>query len=122
MTDHDILEALAEAAEAAARALRSRIALLDADNPDQSESHGALAKARALHRQLGERQAEIIELLEAAEPTGTDTGTLHRTLGIDQPNVYLTLKNLIRFDFAEKDETTKPHTYRLGAALREGTS
>ena len=112
-------EVLADALEAAARVLRG--AGRDAAAPEAADIDSAVALARELHPALGGRQAMVIELLDAAEPTGTTTGALSRTMDYDQPNVYLTLRGLITLGFAEKDASTDPHTYRLGEKLRRAT-
>jgi DNA-binding IclR family transcriptional regulator len=56
--------------------------------------------------------------LEQAGSEGTGTGAIVRAISYDQPDVYLTLKGLQALDFAEKDASTRPHTYRLGPRLR----
>jgi hypothetical protein len=115
-----MLEALAEALEASAAALRRRLALVEAGESAEfaREDLGAVARARAFHEQLGHRQAQILEVLEQAGPGGTDTGKIARAIDYDQTNVYITLRVLCGLGFAEKDETTRPHTYRLGSLLR----
>lgn len=109
----NLLEASAEAHEAAAQAFRRRIALLNTSPPRESEDLTAVDLARAIHPTLGPRQAQLVELLGEAGPSGSDTGTLSRSLEYDQPNVYLTLAKLAKLGIVEKDESTKPHTYRL---------
>ena len=44
-------------------------------------------------------------------------GVVSRAIGYEQPNVYLTLAALARHGLVVKDETTAPHTYRLGPEL-----
>ena len=56
--------------------------------------------------------------IDKAGAAGTNTGVISRALKYDQPNVYLTLNNMKDSGFVEKDESTDPHTYRLGSALR----
>lgn len=124
MDNAQFASALADALEAAATSLRASALIhgsdLSSTPPPSVESvdTSAVERARSAHPQLGERQAEIIDLLEAAEPTGTDTGSISRALDYDQPNVYLTLAALIRHQLAEKDATTHPHCYRLGKLVR----
>jgi DNA-binding IclR family transcriptional regulator len=72
-----------------------------------------------MHPLLGPRQAEIIRELEKAEPDGTSTGRIVEAIQYDQPDVYLTLRGLVGLSFAEKDASTRPHRYRLGARLKE---
>jgi hypothetical protein len=111
-----MLDAMAEALEAAAAVLRRRSALADVESPTVAAA-GVVSRARAVHPLLGPRQAEILGLLEESGRGGTNTGVLSRAMEYDQPNVYLTLRGLIGLGFVEKDETTSPHTYRLTDVL-----
>lgn len=122
MSNVAVLEALADALDAASGALRQHLALLGppaAPGADGQAPQGAIAKARAIHERLGSRQAQILEVLEGAGDAGTNTGVISRSIGQDQPNVYLTLQALAGLGFVEKDETTDPHTYRLTPLLRD---
>jgi hypothetical protein len=123
MDNAQFASALADALEAAAASLRTAVRTHESGLGSTAELREpgpttAVERARRAHPQLGERQAEIIQLLEAAEPDGTDTGSISRTLAYDQPNVYLTLAALMRQQLAEKDPSTHPHRYRLGARIR----
>jgi hypothetical protein len=111
-----MLDAMAEALEAAAAVLRRYSALADVESHARTAG-GVVSRARAVHPLLGPRQAEILGLLEEAGREGTNTGVLSRAMEYDQPNVYLTLRGLIGLGFVEKDETTSPHTYRLTDVL-----
>jgi DNA-binding IclR family transcriptional regulator len=71
---------------------------------------------------LGHRQEQVLVELEAAEPAGTTTGAIARTLRYDQANVHITLQGLMERGFAEKDTSRYPHIYRLGPALHEKTT
>ena len=116
-TDTEVLTTMAEAFEAAAAAIRRNIALAaPAEASDAAPS--VAARARALHPQIGKRQLEVLAELDKSGLAGTNTGVISRALKYDQPNVYLTLNNMKDNDFVEKDESTDPHTYRLGRALR----
>jgi DNA-binding transcriptional ArsR family regulator len=122
MSDVAVLEALADALDAASGALRQHLALLGppaARGADGQAPQGAVAKARAIHERLGSRQAQILEVLEEAGGDGTNTGVISKAIGQDQPNVYLTLRSLAGLGFVEKDKTTDPHTYRLSPGLRD---
>ncbi len=122
MSDVAVLEALADALDAASSALRQHLVLLEppaARATDGQAPADAIAKARAIHERLGPRQAQILEVLEEAGNDGTNTGVISRKLGYDQPNVYLTLRVLVGLGFVEKDQTTDPHTYRLTPLLRD---
>lgn len=118
MEETVVLEALAEALDAASATLRQRVALL-IPPPSQrgTEYLDPVARARALHEQLGHRQAQVLQVLADAGEPGTNTGAISRAIGYDQPNVYITLRVLIGLGFVEKDETTNPHTYRLSQVL-----
>jgi hypothetical protein len=117
-----ILTALADAHEAAARTLRRHAALLgDGQSTEltsaEAAADSALERARVMHPQLGSRQEEVIVLLEEADDRGLDTGVMSRSMGYDQPNVYLTLQSLMRHGFVERDVSVSPHTYRLTEEL-----
>jgi hypothetical protein len=115
-----VLDAIAEALEAAAAVLRRHAAAPEpAATVAEPGAASAAERARLAHPMLGFRQIEIIRLLEAAGTKGTTTGAISSTLRYDQPNVYLTLKNLIVLGFAEKDSKASPHRYFLGPALRQ---
>ncbi len=68
---------------------------------------------------MGTRQEEILRLIALAHPTGVGTGYLSKTMNYDQPNVYLTLKAMIRQGLIVKDETSHPHRYGLSDDLRD---
>lgn len=107
-----LLNAFADAFSAASATFRQHAIAL---SPQASSGQplSAVERARIMNPQLGPRQAEIIELLAPMYPKGTDTGYLHREMGYDQPNVYLTLQGLIKQGIVEKNVATRPHTYRL---------
>src|SRR5262249_29640221 len=116
------LEALADALDAASATLRQRLAVLNLESYGQAPDAvavSAVERARAMHPQLGRRQAEVLELLERAGHNGTTTGAISRAIGYDQPNVYLTLQALINASFVEKDESAIPHRYRLTSRLTD---
>ena len=119
MSDSQVLIALAEALEAASGVLRQRASLASVSEPEDriEDFVGAVARAQALHPLLGPRQAEVIDLLEKSGSEGTNTGVLSRAMGYDQPNVYLTLRGLSSIGLVEKDESARPHTYRLASIL-----
>jgi hypothetical protein len=119
MSGAAVLEALAEALDAASLALKRRSALL-AEEPERSKLQGgAVARARVIHPLLGPRQAEVVEQLERAGRGGTNTGVISRAIDYEQPNVYLTLRGLITLGFVEKDESATPHRYRLTRILSD---
>lgn len=119
-----LFEDLADTVEAMARTLREIAAEIGADEVDEDplpapKPGSALERALALHPMMGRRQRELIPLVEREGKRGADTGVLSRTMGYDQPNVYLTLQNLIRRGFIEKDTSQHPHRYFIGPALRD---
>ncbi len=116
--DPDVIDALADALMAAGEALheRARSLRVAADAPGDNE-FDVVAEARRLHGALGPRQAEVLALLQEAGPAGTNTGVLSKRMGYTQPNVHLTLKELVRRGLVIKDGTTRPHNYRLAPRL-----
>jgi DNA-binding MarR family transcriptional regulator len=115
-----LLEALADAFEAASTTLRQKVAILNLAGDSVTASAvqiDVIARARALHPLLGPRQAEVVRLLADAGPEGTSAGALSRAMGYDQPNTHLALQALVIAGLVEKDESTSPHTYRLTASL-----
>ena len=119
LTIEDVIDAL----DAASAALRRRSAAPgDAGLGHAARYDDVVAHALAIHPQLGTRQMQVLRLLQEAEPSGTTTGDISRAIRYDQPNVYVTLRALIGHGFAQRDNTTVPHTYRLGRQLRDEPS
>jgi DNA-binding MarR family transcriptional regulator len=115
-----LLEALAEAFEAAGSTLRQKIAVLkleDGTVAATTPTIGVVARVRAYHSQLGPRQAEVLQVLEDAGWDGTTAGAIAEIINYDQPNVYLTLQGLIGGGYVEKDDSVRPHRYRLAPNL-----
>ena len=120
MSELTILEALAEAHEAAATTLRRHADRLKASAAHGSVGQGtAVDRAKLTHPMLGHRQEQVLTELEAAEPDGITTGAISRALAYDQANVHITLQGLMERGFAEKDTSRYPHIYRLGPTLRD---
>jgi Sugar-specific transcriptional regulator TrmB len=120
VTDTAILNAIADCFDAASTKLREHIALLTAVEPAteaEPTTKNVAARARAIHPQIGPRQIEVLEVLEGAGTKGTRTGHISSVIGYDQPNVYLTLQSLMALGFVAKDETRRPHIYRLAGRL-----
>jgi hypothetical protein len=116
LSDEQILMALAEGHEAFAAALRKHIT-----QPQGTyEALSAVELARKSHPMLGPRQAQAIGELERAEPVGLSTSRLRVIMkyGKENANTHLTLQALVNLGFAERDDSTRPHTYRLGRKLR----
>ena len=70
MSDADILEALAEAAEAAAAVFRRRAALARPQPQAERRPGTVLDLARQIHPMLGQRQAEVVGELEKVGAAG----------------------------------------------------
>ena len=121
MSDREILQAIADALDAATSVLRQHIALMEppAASDATSATRSAVERARAMHPQLGPRQAEVIEELAKAGINGTGTGAIASAIDYNQTDVYLTLKSLLVLGFAEKDASKTPHIYQLGEQLRD---
>ena len=60
----------------------------------------------------------MFEYLDDVGAGGTTGGAISRAIDYEQPNTYLALKWLVKLGFVEKDESTRPHTYRLTSRLR----
>lgn len=113
----ELLDAWADALHAAESVLRDRAARLRA--PVLSlEPNKVIEAIRLEHPRLGLRQVQVLTELALAGADGTNTGALSRSIGYDQPNVYLTLNELGRRGFVEKDESASPHRYRLAQRFR----
>lgn len=120
MSEAAMLHALADAFDAASTALRQRAALSDRDPGPGTTTVAAVDRARALHPQLGPRQATVIDLLERHGREGTSTAVLSKFMDHGHPKVYLTLRNLVLLGLVEKDESVSPHNYRLAGPLCDG--
>ncbi len=117
MSEVSVLDALAEAAEAAAAVLRRRAALLRPGEPGGEPPSGVADRARLVHPMLGPRQAEVLAELETAGRAGTTTGAIARALDNDQANTHITLGALVKHGLADKDASVYPHVYRLSPLL-----
>src|SRR5205823_5008630 len=115
-----LLEALADAFDAASVVLRERLAILNRASSSQSSAASSLSaveRAQAIHPQLGPRQAQVLQQVEDAGASGATAGAISRAIGYDEPNVHLTLQGLANRGFVEKDESARPHRYRLAPRL-----
>ena len=100
MSELTVLEAIADALDSASSTLRQRIALTKPAAPSEAgTARGPVERARAIHPQLGERQAQVLEVLAQAGEDGTSTGFIARKIDYDQPNVYITLRALVGIGF-----------------------
>jgi hypothetical protein len=125
MLDETQIARLILSLEAASNALRDAVEFLWQETALAREGvqkvvviGSAVNRARSMHPELGPRQAQILELLEEAGPSGTTTGLIGKEIEYPQADVYLTLRGLITRGMAEKDETASPQLYRLGERLR----
>jgi|SRR5579875_976903 DNA-binding MarR family transcriptional regulator len=117
MPEADVLEALAEAAEAAAAVFRRRAALARPQPQGEQNPGTALDLARQIHPMLGQRQAEVVGELEKAGASGTTTSAIAAALQYDQANTHIALSALVKYGIAEKDTSAYPHVYRLTTSL-----
>lgn len=117
MSDADILDSLAEAAEAAAAVFRRRAALARPQPQSEPAPGTVLDLARQIHPMLGQRQAEVVGELEKAGATGTTTSAIAAALQYDQANTHIALGALVKHGIAEKDTSAYPHVYRLTSGL-----
>jgi hypothetical protein len=121
-----MLEAMADALEAAAAVLRRRAV---AWHPDASEAYhagataqqGTLAdRARRIHRTLGERQEQMLPLLAGAGVQGATSGDIARALEYDHANATITLNAMVKAGLLLKDESAVPYRFRLVPELLDG--
>ena len=117
MSDADVLDSLAEAAEAAAAVLRRRAALARPQPQGERSPGTVLDLARQIHPMLGQRQAEVVGELEKVGAAGTTTSAIASALQYDQANTHIALSALVKHGIAEKDTSAYPHIYRLASAL-----
>jgi hypothetical protein len=109
----EMLEAMADALEAAAVVLRRRGA---GAHPGVSEARppGTLAeRARRIHRMLGERQEQMLPLLAAAGEHGATSGDIARELEYDHANAMITLNAMVKAGLLLKNESAVPYRFRL---------
>jgi hypothetical protein len=115
-----MLEAMADALEAAAAVLRRRPA---GCHPVVSEARpaGTLAeRARRIHRMLGERQEQMLPLLAGAGERGATSGDIARALEYDHANATITLNAMVKAGLLLKDESAVPYRFRLVPELLAG--
>jgi len=109
----EILEAMADALDAAAAVLRRRAA---ARHPDASGAYpaGTLPeRARQIHRMLGERQEQMLPLLAEAGEQGATSGDIARALQYDHANATITLNAMVKAGLLLKDESVMPYRFML---------
>lgn len=116
----EMLEAMADALEAAAAVLRRRAA----EGPpgvSSAQHAGTLAeRARQIHRMLGERQEQMLPLLAEAGEHGKTSGDIARELDYDHANAMITLNAMVKAGLLLKTESA-PYRFRLVPELLAGT-
>lgn len=112
----DLFDALAAALEAAADVLRNwRTDDGTTSTTTVTELHGTVEeRARQQHPQIGDRQLDMLPLLEAAGTEGISRGDIARRLGYDGPNAGIALNGLKKAGVAEVMDThAYPRLWRL---------
>src|SRR5258708_30543106 len=90
MSEERILDALAEAAEAAAAVFRQHAAQARPLWPAERPAGRGLDRARQINPMLGPRHAEVLSGLEAAGPAGTTAGAIAWAMNYDPPHADIT--------------------------------
>lgn len=116
----EMLEAIAEALEAAAGVLRRRAAAEQPPAPAIPHAGTLTERARAIHRMLGERQEQMLPLLAAAGQQGATAGDIARALEYDPANATITLNAMVKAGLLRKDESSIPYLFRLAPGLLAG--
>jgi hypothetical protein len=106
----EMLEAMADALEAAAVELRRRAAAWHPGVPEAQHAGTLAERARQIHRMLGERQEQMLPLLAAAGEHGTTSGDIARALDYDHANAMITLNAMVKAGLLLK---TKSAPYRF---------
>jgi hypothetical protein len=107
-----MLEAMANALEAAAAVLRRHAAGLS-PAPGAPQTGTLTEQARRIHRMLGERQEQMLPLLAAAGEHGATAGDIARALEYDPANATITLNAMVKAGLLRKDESSVPYLFRL---------
>jgi hypothetical protein len=122
MSEERILDALAEAAEAAAAVFRQHAAQTRPLWPAERPAGRLLDRARQINPMLGPRQAEVLSELEAAGPAGTTAGAIAWAMNYDPPHADITLGARANQGLVGEDTSVYPQVYRLSPALRGGAA
>jgi hypothetical protein len=109
----EMLDAMADALEAAAAVLRRRAATWHSDVPQAQDAETLAERARQIHRMLGERQEQMLPLLAAAGEHGATSGDIARALDYDHANATITLNAMVKAGLLLKDESAVPYRFRL---------
>ena len=116
----EMLEAMADALEAAAAVLRRRVAAGRPPASGTSHAETLTERARQIHRTLGERQEQMLPLLAAAGEHGATAGEIARALEYDPANATITLNAMVKAGLLRKDESSVPYLFRLVPELLAG--
>jgi hypothetical protein len=117
----ELLEAMADALEAAATVLRRHAATSHPGVPETQRAGTLAERARQIHRLLGERQEQMLPLLAAAGEHGATSGDIARALEYDHANAMITLNAMVKAGLLLKDESAAPYRFRLVPELLAGT-
>jgi DNA-binding MarR family transcriptional regulator len=109
----EMLEAMADALEAAAAVLRRRAATGHPGVSEARDTRPLAERARQIHRRLGERQEQMLPLLATAGEHGATSGDIARALNYDQANATITLNMMVKAGLLLKDESKVPYRFRL---------
>jgi hypothetical protein len=122
--ESSILNALADALDAASATLRRHAVGLARDQDDApartNTPDDVVSRARRARPSLGQLQAPVLWHLADAHPEWLDSTVLWHRVGtdkVDRPNLYNTCQKLMELTWVEKDPTTRPHRYRLTDVL-----
>lgn len=124
-----LLDALADAFEAAAATLRRQAAAGRRDSDDH-HADTIMDRVRSIYPDLGFRQAQMVELLADAGASADGTGgmtasELGRAISYSPVNAHISLAPLVDAGIVEKITVSQPYLYRLaladgGAAALDG--
>ena len=116
----EMLEAMADAFEAAAAVLRRRATARDPGVLEDQHAGTLAERARQIHRMLGERQEQMLPLLAAAGEHGATSGDIARALEYDHANATITLNAMVKAGLLLKDESAVPYRFKLVPGLLGG--
>lgn len=122
MSGDPVLDALAEAAEAAAAVFRRRAAQARPLWPGEGPAGTVLDRARRIDPALGGPEAGVLSELAAAGSAGTTTGAIARALNYDPPDAHSMLGALANRGLVDEDASVYPQVYRLSPALLGGAA
>lgn len=121
----EIYEALAEAFEAAAAALRrhgerERPSAPKVEHPGHDQHAALLERARRIHWRMGEQQAKLLPVVADAMPRGISAGDAGRKLGYDTTNASIALRAMVKAKLLARNESGVPYLFELAPELLDG--